>query len=166
MELNFLLLFATALIPLAIGSAWYSNALFGKAWFKVAGMTDEKLQSGNMILILGLTYVLGIFLSFAMTTWSIHQFSAQGLFATQPGFAEQTGEYYTFFQDFISKYGSLHRTFGHGAVHGGIASIAIALPIIAINALFERRGGKYIFIHFGYWFVTLILMCGVISKFL
>jgi len=165
METNFFILFVTALIPLIIGAAWYNDALFGKTWFKVSGMTDEKMKSGNMLLIFGLTYILGFFLSFAMTNWSVHQFSAQGLFATQEGFAEKTGEYYTFFQGFISKYGSLHRSFGHGAVHGGLGAVCLALPIIAINALFERRGGKYIMIHFGYWLVTLILMCGVISKY-
>ncbi len=165
MEIKFWLLFVTPLIPLIIGALWYSKALFGNAWFRAAGMTDEKVQSGNMALIFGLTYVLGIMLSFAMLTWSTHQFATQSLFVTQPGFDEQTGEYYTYFQNFIQKYGNLHRSFGHGAVHGGVGATFIALPIIAIIALFERRGWKYILVHYGYWFVTLILMCGVINQF-
>lgn len=166
MEPNYLILFVTALIPLIIGGLWYSNLLFGKAWFKVSGMTEERMKSGNMLLIFGLTYFLGIVLSFGLTPYSVHQFSTQGLFATQTGFAEQTGEYYTFFESFMNKYGLLHRTFGHGAVHGGFAGVCIALPIIAINALFERRGWKYIMVHFGYWFITLLLMCGAICQFL
>lgn len=165
METNFLILFGTALIPLAVGALWYSNALFGKAWFKASSMTEEKMKSGNMILIFGLTYFFGLLLSGAMMTWSIHQFTTQSLFATQPGFAEGTGPYFEYFQSFISQYGDLHRTFGHGAAHGLIGAIMIALPLISINALFERRGWKYIFIHWGYWLVTLILMCGTLCKF-
>ncbi len=165
MEIKFFLVFITALIPLLIGAVWYSNALFGKAWFKVAGMTEEKMKSGNMILIFILTYVFGIMLSAAMMSWSIHQFNTQSLFATQEGFAEQTGVYYDYFQNFIKQYGDLHRSFGHGAVHGFIGSLFIALPLISINALFERRGWKYVLIHWGYWAITLTLICGVLCQF-
>jgi len=162
---NYYLVFATALIPLVIGAAWYSNALFGKTWFRVAGMTEEKINSGNMALIFGLVYLLGLFLSVAMMTWSIHQVATQALFATQEGFSAQTGAYYEFFQSFMGQYGDLHRSFGHGAVHGAFAGITIALPLIAINSLFERKGWKYILIHAGYWIVTLILMCGTLCAF-
>lgn len=165
METNFYILFATALIPLIVGAIWYSNALFGKAWFKASGMTEEKMQSGNMALIFGLAYFFGLMLSGGLLPYCVHQFSTQGLFATQPGFAEQTGEYYEYVMNFMKQYGDLHRTFGHGAAHGGVAAVFIALPLITINSLFERRGFKYIMIHFGYWFITLILMCGVISQF-
>ncbi len=157
--------FVSALFPLVIGAVWYSNFMFGKTWFRVAGMTEEKMKSGNMIVIFILTYIFGLFLSNAMVGWSIHQFTTRSLFVTQEGFAQETGEYYAFFQDFISKYGDLHRSFGHGAVHGVFAGIAIALPLIAINALFERRGWKYILIHAGYWIVTLALMCGFLCEF-
>lgn len=166
MEINVLVLFGTALIPLIIGFIWYSKALFGNAWMAASGMTEEKASSGNMFLIFGLTYVLSLLLSFAMMQWGIHQFSTQGLFATQPGFPEGTGEYYEYFQQFLAKYGGLHRTFGHGAVHGIIATIVLALPFIAINALFERKGWRYILIHTGYWLVCLTLMTGLISKFI
>jgi len=162
---NYLLVFATALIPIAVGFVWYHNAVFGKTWFKVAGMSEEKIKSGNMLLILGLSYVLGLMISAAMMSWSIHQLTTQSLFATQEGFSAQTGPYYEYFQNFMNQYGDLHRSFGHGAVHGAFAGIMIALPIVAINALFERRGWKYIAIHAGYWVVTLLLMCGTLCAF-
>ena len=165
MEVKFYLVFITALFPLIVGAIWYSNALFGKTWMRVSGMTEEKVQSGNMALIFGLTYVLGVFLSGAMLTWSIHQFSTESLFATQPGFAEGTGIYFEFIQEFHQKFGSLHRSFGHGAVHGVVGTLFIVLPVIAINSLFERRGWKYVMVHTGYWLVTLILICGVLCQF-
>lgn len=165
MEVNFYLLFATAFIPMVVGAIWYSSALFENAWMTASGVTEEKIKSGNMALILGLSYILGLMFSGGLLTMMIHQFSTQGLFATQPGFAEGTGPYFEYFQDFHAKYGDLHRTFGHGAAHGLIGAITIALPIIGMNSLFERRGWKYILIHFGYWTITLILMGGVISQF-
>lgn len=54
------------------------------------------------------------------------------------------------------------RTFKHGSFHGIIGAIFFALPILGINALFERRGAKYIFLHLGYWVITMALMGGVI----
>jgi len=59
---------------------------------------------------------------------------------------------------FANKYADVHRTWSHGAVHGVIAAISVALPLIGINSLFERRGWKYIGIHFGYWLLALALM--------
>jgi len=129
-------------------------------------MTEEKLNAGNMWVIFGLTYLFGLFLSNAMASWSVHQLVTQSLFVMQPGFSEQSGEYYDYFQKFMAQYGDLHRSFGHGAVHGLIAAIALALPFIGINALFEKRSWKYIGVHFGYWVVVLVLMCGILCKFL
>ena len=166
MEINYLLLFATALIPLAVGSLWYSNFLFGKIWFRTSGMTEEKMSPGNMLLIFGLTYLLGLFLSNGLAAWSVHQMMTENLFVMQPGYSDQAGEYYEFFQTFITKYGTLHRSFGHGAVHGVVGALFLALPLIGINALFERRGWKYIAVHVGYWLVVMVLMCGVLSQFL
>ena len=166
MEINYLLLFATALIPLAVGALWYSNALFGKIWFRESGMTEEKMNAGNMLLIFGLSYLFGLFLSNGLAAWSVHQLMTENLFVMQPGYAEQSGEYYEFFQNFITNYSGLHRSFGHGAAHGVMAAFTLALPLIAINALFERRGWKYISVHFGYWLVVMVLMCGVISQYL
>ncbi len=165
MEVKFYLVFATALIPLIVGAIWYSNALFGKAWMRSSGMTEEKVQSGNMVVIFGLTYVFGILLSMAMLTWGIHQFTTQSLFAMQPGFSDQTGPEWEFFKNFMSQYGDLHRTFGHGAVHGIIGALIIAAPVISINALFERRSWKYVLIHVGYWAITLALICGTLCQF-
>ena len=47
----------------------------------------------------------------------------------------------------MADYGDAFRTFKHGALHGTIAGIFIALPIIGTNALFERKSAKYIFIN-------------------
>lgn len=54
------------------------------------------------------------------------------------------------------------RTFKHGAFHGVFFGLMVILPVICINALFERRGFKYIAVNAGFWIVSLAPMGGVI----
>ncbi len=166
MEMNWIYFFPIALIPLVIGSIWYNPKVFGTVWMRTAGLTEEQAASGNMALIFGLVYIFSLFVCMFAGSWAIHQFSTNGLFATQPGFADGTDQAMIDFVNTLNTdYANLHRTFGHGAVHGGIGAVFIALPIIAIISLFERRGWKYIMVHFGYWLITLILMCGTVCQF-
>ena len=65
----------------------------------------------------------------------------------------------------MDKYGNNFRSFGHGAIHGIIASVFFVLPVVAINALFERRSWKYIMLHWGFWAVSLLIMGGLICQF-
>ncbi|MEM6585302.1 MAG: DUF1761 domain-containing protein [Pseudomonadota bacterium] len=59
-----------ALVPVLAGAAaffvvgmiWYGG-LFGKAWQKAAGITDEQAESGNMALIFGLCFVFEILIA-------------------------------------------------------------------------------------------------------
>jgi hypothetical protein len=46
-----------------------------------------------------------------------------------------------------------------------MGGLTLALPIIGINALFERRGFKYIAINVGYWVVSMAIMGGIICQF-
>ena len=43
-----------------IGGLWYSPAVFGKAWMRENGFTEESLKGGNMVKIFGLTFFLGV----------------------------------------------------------------------------------------------------------
>ena len=63
---------------------------------------------------------------------------------------------------FMDDYGTAFRTFKHGALHGTMAGILFAFPIVAINALFERKSWKLIFVYAGYWIITLAIMGGII----
>jgi hypothetical protein len=65
----------------------------------------------------------------------------------------------------IDAYGERYSTWRHGAVHGIIMSIMFILPVIVINALFERRGFKYIMINWGFWAVSIMLMFTVVAQF-
>ena len=54
----------------------------------------------------------------------------------------------------MEDYETAFRTFKHGALHGIISWCIFVFPVIAINALFERKSWKYIFINGGYWMVS------------
>ena len=159
---NYWMFFVSAIIPIIVGFIWYHPKVFGTAWMRINGLKEQDLEGGNMVLILGLSFLLGVFLSFGLSGLVIHQgnvFQMMMPNIMEAGSAEQLQ-----YNDLMAQYGNSHRGFGHGALHGGLATVVFALPIIAINALFERRGGKYIMIHFGYWFLTLLLMGGLLCQ--
>jgi len=164
--MNYYVPFLAALIPLAVGSVYYSPMLFANPWMKAAGVTEEKLKTGNMILIFGLSYLFSLFIAGFLIQFTIHQAVLPGLFNGAEKYGISVAEGEAFISSFMEKYGHVHRSFSHGVVHGIIATLMFAFPIIAINSLFERRGWKYILIHAGYWLITLTLMGGVICAFL
>src|SRR5579863_8391879 len=75
---NLLVLALTALIPLVVGSAWYSPLLFAKPWMAATGMTEEKAKKSNMALNMLLLYIFSFFIGSALIPIVIHQF---GLFS-------------------------------------------------------------------------------------
>jgi len=156
MEINFLAILTAAVTALVVGFVWYNPKVFGNAWMKAAGMTDEQVKGGNMAKIFGLALLFAILLAFALQGITIHQ---MGAFSMVGGDVENSLPSY---QAFMDDYGNTFRTFKHGALHGALAGVFIALPILGTNALFERKGAKYIFINSGYWIATLTIMGGII----
>ena len=67
METNFLAVIVAGIAAWGVGSLWYSPILFGKAWQTEAGMTDEKVQGGNMALIFGTSAILMIIMAFGVS---------------------------------------------------------------------------------------------------
>ncbi|WMX12769.1 MULTISPECIES: DUF1761 domain-containing protein [unclassified Aureispira] len=161
---NFIILPAVALIPLIVGFIWYNPKVMGNAWMQETGMTEEKAQQGNMLVIFGSTYIFSLFLSFALLGAVVHQFGIFQLFASQEGFGEAGSEVMKSFESIMAIVGDRHLTFSHGAFHGLFYGIVVALPILGINALFEQKTWKYIFINVGYWTLSLALMGGVIGQ--
>lgn len=62
-QVNWLAIIAAALSTFLIGGLWYSPALFGKAWMKENGFTEEGMKNANMAKIFGLAFVLGLIAS-------------------------------------------------------------------------------------------------------
>lgn len=161
MQLNMWLLLVAGLIPLFVGFVWYNPKVFGNAWMKTIGFTEDSMKGSNMAKIFGLCYVFACMLALGLMPIVIHQMGVES--ALQ---ADKTPEAVSYFKNFMETYGTRFRTFKHGAFHGTLTAIFVALPIIGTIALFERRSFKYVAIHVGYWFVTLALMGGFICAFL
>ena len=154
--MNWISILVSALVPLLIGFVWYSEKGFGNVWMREANLNKEELEKGNMLPILGFAFLFSFFLSFMMQFIVIHQTGAFGMVGGEPEKALPS------YAAFMADYGTVFRTFKHGALHGFMSSILFALPIIAINSRFERKSWKYIFIHAGYWSLTLTIMGAII----
>lgn len=157
MEINFLALFVAALSTLVVGSVWY-GPLFGKVWMKENGFTEEELKQGSMVKIFGLTFVFSLFFALMMHFLCIHQFGPLGMIGG-PDFIETAKPSYA---AFMTDYGDAFRTYKHGALHGFMSGLFLALPLVGINGLFERKSWKYIFIHAGYWTVVMTIMGAIV----
>jgi hypothetical protein len=158
MEMNWIAIFASALTTLIVGFVWYHPKVYGTAWMKETGLTEEELAKGNMFKIFGLTFIFSLFIVMIEMSLTIHQTGAMGMI----GGPTKLNEALPSFKAFMADYGTAFRTFKHGALHGFISSLFFAFPMIAINGLFERKSWKYIFIHAGYWLVTLTIMGSII----
>ena len=84
-DINWLAVLAAAASSFVIGGLWYSPALFGKAWQRSAGITDEQLKNGNLAKIYGGSLVLSII---AAAVFALFLGPEPGVgFATSAGFA-------------------------------------------------------------------------------
>lgn len=162
---NFLLVFPLALIPLLIGTLWYGKMMFGNAWIKAAKINIEEDKKPKMVRILIAAYIFSLLICSSLYGMVIHQMGVYSTLANEPGLADPSTPIGAYFADFMTKYGHNFRTFKHGALHGALAAIFVAMPIIGTAAVFESKGFKYIAIHTGYWLVTLAIVGGCICQF-
>lgn len=156
MEFNLFAIIVAAIVPMIIGFVWYNPKVFGNAWMQASGVTEEKLKTGNMAVIFGVTLVLSFLLSFFVQSLVIHQVGAYGMIGGEPAKALPS------YEAFMNDYKDVFRTFKHGALHGVLSGVFLFFPVIAINALFERKSWKYIFINAGYWIVSLAAMGAIV----
>jgi hypothetical protein len=164
MQPNFLIVLLAALIPMVLGFIWYNPKVFGTAWMNAAGITEDKMKGANMAVIFGVSFLLAYMLAFNMQFVTIHQWGFRSMLDPKT-LGDPTMGNGKVFADLMEKYGHNFRTFRHGALHGALAGVFMGIPILGTNALFERKGFKYIAINCGYWIVCLALMGGVVCQF-
>jgi Protein of unknown function (DUF1761) len=158
MPFNFYAVFVSALVTLVVGFVWYSPKVFGTIWMNETGMTEEKAKQSNMLKVFGLTIFYSLMLAFLMPALVVHQLGALGMIGG-PEFVETAKPSYA---AFLADYGDNFRTFEHGALHGFMSGLFLALPITAINGLFEQKSWKYILVNAGYWIVSMTIMGAII----
>lgn len=163
---NFYILPISALVPLIIGYIWYQPNVFGNKLATTTGATIESIQLPKSIGKIALIYLFSLLLSYIMTLVSVHQIGVFQLFFMDASFADTSSEFRTFTNDFLAKYGTRHKTFGHGMVHGAEASFFFSLAILGISALLTGKSLKSIWVHVGFWVVCCSLMAGINCAFL
>jgi hypothetical protein len=156
MELNFLAILVAALSTLLVGFIWYNPKVFGGIWMRETGVDPESGKKANMALIFGMSIFYAIMISFLLNTLVIHQYGALGMVGGDPTLAKPS------FEAFMADYGTAFRTFKHGMLHGFIAGLFLALPIVGTNALYEGRSWKYTLVVGGFWIVCFTIMGGII----
>ncbi len=72
-DMNLVTIILAALAFFVVGALWY-GVIFGKAWQNAAGMSDEDVQSGNMLKIFGLTLLFELLIATVLA----HQFAMTG----------------------------------------------------------------------------------------
>lgn len=153
---NFWSIPIAAVAALVIGAVWYNPKVFGTAWMRASGMTEEKMKGGNMAKIFGLALLFAAMLAMVLVQFTNHQWGAMGMIGGDVENAKPS------FEAFMADYGHAFRSVKHGLLHGTAFGVFVALPIIGTNALFERKSAKYIFINAGYWIVTTAVMGAII----
>jgi hypothetical protein len=84
-EVNWIAILVAATACFLLGGLWYSPVLFGKAWQRETGLTDERLKQGNMALIFGGSFVLAF-----LAAWNFANFLGPRpslVFGTAVGFS-------------------------------------------------------------------------------
>lgn len=168
MEINWLVQFIAALIPMLVGFIWYNPKVFGNAWMKATGLTEERLKTGNMPLIFGLSFALAILLSFTYKVLGDHHASFQAFFrpVAEHGLGvDDSTPFGMELKSLIDGYGARFHSWSHGLAHSLIISILVLLPVMGTGALFERKSFTYFLLNWGYWVVTIALMYMVLAHF-
>ena len=154
--LNPIALLAAAISAMVVGFIWYNPKVFGTIWMKEANISEETMKGANMVKIFVMSFIFAFLLAMTMMQMSIHQTGVLSLIGGDPSTALPS------YTAFMADYGEGFRTVKHGALHGILAGLFVALPILGTNALFERKSVKYILINTGYWVITLGLMGSIV----
>lgn len=62
-QFNIWAVIVAAVSTFLIGGLWYSPAVFGKAWMRENGFTEEGMKNSNMVKIFGLAFFLAVIAS-------------------------------------------------------------------------------------------------------
>ena len=160
MVFNLYAILAASLSALVVGFIWYNPKVFGTIWMRESGMTMGKMKGTNMVILFSLSLFYAFLISIMINGIVIHQNSVVSLVGGPPVLETAKPSFAAFMTDYKDAY----RTFKHGALHGFITGLFLALPIVGTNALYERRSYKYLLVASGYWIVSFTIMGGIICS--
>ena len=135
MEINWLAIGLATLVPTAVGALWY-GPIFGKAWIKSTGKTEEELMEGfNVARVMITNLILGFFI--ALSIWGLIKGMHRG--SDHPAW------------------------FGHGALHGAMLGLFLVVPPMVIMAQYDRKSVVNVLLGVGYWVLTCALIGGIVD---
>lgn len=134
-EVNYLAVVIAALSTMVVGSIWYTPAVFGKVWMKLAKVNpDKKMSAMQTTKLFGLTFVASLVSAYVL---------AHVIYLSNQFFAN------TFLQDALST--------GFWLWLGFVAARFLT------HDLFEGRPGKLTFLNISHEFVTIMVMSLIIG---
>lgn len=128
-NLNIWAVLVAGLSTWLLGSIWYSKALFGRAWMKASGLSEDQISKEGMAKTVALTFFFGLIMAFNLAMF----------FFGSPEAAEGINA-------------------GNGAFYGFLTGFGWIFFVIATNAMYEQKSWKYIFINGGFWTVSFTIM--------
>lgn len=78
-QVNLVAVVIASAAAMGIGFAWYSNAVFGKRWQKLTGLSGEKMDKSGMGKIFGITFLVTLISAYVLSIF-MHYAGAYGLF--------------------------------------------------------------------------------------
>jgi hypothetical protein len=121
--INWLAVVVAAAAFFALGAIWY-GPLFGKAWQKAVGLSDEEIKKANMGKLFGSAFIMALIVSFGMAMFFFG-------FGPNPDMNA-----------------------GMGAMYGIMTGVFFIFPSTAMNYLFARKSATLIAIDSCYHIVA------------
>jgi len=158
---NWFIIPISAFIPIILALIWYHPKAFGSQPTEISKEVMESAKAKWSIGQILLIYLFSFILSYFLTLISVHQIGVFQLFFMDPSLADTNSEFNLFINDFMTRFGDRHRSFGHGFLHGAEASTFMGLSILGTNALIQAKPLKGIWVHLGFWVVCCGFMAGI-----
>lgn len=136
--INWLAVLVAGISSFVVGGIWYSPGLFGRAWMKDNGFTENDVKRGNKGKIFGWTFIFSLLMAANL-----------GMFLSGPK-AECPAECVT------------KADIGVGTIAGFLTGIW-TFCAIAIHSLFEQKPWRLILINGFYSVIALTLMGAIIG---
>ncbi len=157
-SLNWAGILSTAIIPLLVSIVYYHPKVLGTAAARAAGIPESEAGQNRRPIWYLYMALLGLLLSMFMMPIVMHASHISSLVANEGPDSQAATDAAAFLQ----KYSGNFRTFKHGVLHGIIMALLGAWPMLAITAMPERRGWRYVAIHLGYWVIVFGLVGGAV----
>ena len=137
-QINWLAVLVAGLSAFVLGGVWYSPALFGKAWMKDSGLSEEQIKAGNKGKIFGATAIFSLVMAA-----NLAMYLADSPASCPPECAQRTD-------------------LAWGTIAGFLSGIW-TFCAIAIHSLFELKSWRLILINGFYSLLSLTLMGAIIG---